>query len=70
MDIAAIAWETFETASLKPEQVQSVRALCEGFDVVSVLPTGYGKSLCYQVAAVKVAGFAIVISPLVAICSD
>jgi superfamily II DNA helicase RecQ len=69
MEVAAVAFETFGIVSLKPEQVQTIQALCDGKIVVSVLPTGYGKSLCYQVA-MMLEGFEIVVSPLLALCSD
>jgi ATP-dependent DNA helicase RecQ len=70
MDVAAVAFERFGIGRLKPEQVQTIQELCDGNNVVSVLPTGYGKSLCYQVCAVMLEGFTIVISPPLALCSD
>lgn len=68
--IALTARSWFGITELKAQQLQVIKCVCDGNNVVAVLPTGFGKSLCYQVAAVKLYGFAIVISPLLALCSD
>jgi len=49
--------------SLRPLQGEAIAAVLEGRDSVVVLPTGGGKSLCYQVPALQKPGLAIVISP-------
>ena len=43
--------------TLKPEQEVAVRALLDGKDVLAVLPTGYGKSLIYQIQDIKSIGY-------------
>ena len=46
--------------TLKPEQEVAVRALLDGKDVLAVLPTGYGKSLIYQIQDIKSIGYSAV----------
>lgn len=47
-----------------------INAMLDGRDVMAVLPTGGGKSLCYQYAAMKLPGMAVVVSPLIALMHD
>ena len=58
-------WERF-----RPGQRQVVEALLEGRDCLAVLPTGAGKSLCFQLPALVRQGVVVVISPLVALMQD
>ena len=51
-------------------QEESVDALLSGKDVLTILPTGGGKSLCYQLPALMMDGVSIVISPLIALMQD
>jgi RecQ family ATP-dependent DNA helicase len=62
--------ETFGFASFRPGQEPVCRALFSGRDVLVVMPTGSGKSLCYQLPAVARGGTALVISPLIALMED
>jgi ATP-dependent DNA helicase RecQ len=55
---------------LRPGQREAVRALLEGRDVLAVLPTGSGKSAIYQLAALRIPGPTVVVSPLVALQRD
>lgn len=57
-------------ASLREHQVGPVDALCRGLDAFAVLPTGGGKSLCYQVPGLVRGGTTLVISPLIALMED
>lgn len=56
--------------SLREGQDQVVRAILEGRDALVVMPTGGGKSLCYQLPALCRDGITIVISPLIALMKD
>lgn len=54
----------------RPLQREAMECLCTGRDAVVVLPTGGGKSLCFQVPAVTRPGLAIVVSPLISLMKD
>ena len=54
----------------RPLQGEAMEHLCKGRDVVVVLPTGGGKSVCYQAPAVVRTGLAVVISPLISLMKD
>ncbi|MDX1530594.1 MAG: ATP-dependent DNA helicase RecQ [Rhodothermales bacterium] len=54
----------------RPGQAEAVGAALDGRDVLAVLPTGGGKSVCYQVPAVVTGGLCLVVSPLVALMED
>ncbi|MEZ6137168.1 MAG: DNA helicase RecQ [Pirellulaceae bacterium] len=55
---------------LLPLQSEVIQAILEGRDSLTVLPTGGGKSLCYQLPAICLPGLAIVVSPLIALMKD
>lgn len=54
----------------RPLQREAMEAVCSGRDSVVVLPTGGGKSLCYQVPAMVLGGTTLVISPLISLMKD
>lgn len=54
----------------RPGQDAAVAALLQGRDVLAVMPTGAGKSLCYQIPALLMEGLTVVVSPLVALMED
>ena len=56
--------------ALRKFQVTPVSALTSGTDVIALLPTGGGKSLCFQLPALVRGGLCIVISPLIALMED
>ena len=62
--------QTFGYEAFRPGQEQIVDSLIAGRNVLAVMPTGSGKSLCYQVPALVRGRLAVVVSPLVALMQD
>lgn len=56
--------------SFRPGQEAVINAVLEGRDILAVMPTGAGKSLCYQVPAMLLSGITLVISPLISLMQD
>ncbi len=70
MNKVEILARVFGYDSFRPGQEEIVDCLAEGRHVLAVMPTGSGKSLCFQVPALLRGGLAIVVSPLVALMQD
>src|SRR6266567_6157979 len=62
--------QSFGFASFRPLQEQIIRDALAGRDVFALLPTGGGKSLCFQLPALTRPGLTVVISPLIALMKD
>src|SRR3954466_6871531 len=62
--------ELFGFASFRPGQREAVEAAVAARDVLGVMPTGSGKSLCYQLPALMRADLTVVVSPLVSLMQD
>src|SRR3984957_14466503 len=60
----------FGFADFRANQEEVCRAAIDGRDVLLVMPTGAGKSLCYQLPAVARGGTTLVVSPLIALMED
>ena len=70
-DLKLYFCEIFHLTEFRPYQLPSINAFLSGHDVMIIMPTGGGKSLCYQLAAVtKNEGFTLVVSPLVSLMED
>ncbi len=66
----AILEATFGYRAFRSHQESAIRALLSGRDAFVLMPTGGGKSLCYQVPALVRPGIAVVVSPLIALMQD
>ena len=68
--LLGILRETFGHRQFRPGQEPVVQHVAEGRDALVVMPTGAGKSLCYQLPAVYRGGVTLVVSPLIALMKD
>jgi len=62
--------QSFGLTAFRPGQAEVVDSVLAGRNVVVVMPTGAGKSLCYQLPAVMLKGLTLVVSPLIALMKD
>lgn len=68
--LLSVLKDVFGFTALRPGQAEVVDAVMAGTDVLAVMPTGAGKSLCYQLPALMREGLALVVSPLIALMRD
>ena len=69
-DINELLTGTFGHSGFRPHQEAVCKAACDGEDVLLVMPTGAGKSLCYQLPGLARGGTTLVVSPLIALMED
>jgi superfamily II DNA helicase RecQ len=62
--------DRFGLQAFRPGQLEAARAVLGGRDLVAVMPTGAGKSLCFQLPALLLPGTTVVVSPLIALMKD
>ena len=72
-DLAAarqLLQRTYGFSDFRPGQAEAIESVLGGEDLLLVMPTGGGKSLCYQLPALLLSGITVVISPLIALMKD
>lgn len=62
--------EKFGLEQFRPGQEEVIRNVLQGIDTLAVMPTGAGKSLCYQLPGLLLPGTTVVVSPLIALMND
>ena len=67
---AEVLHRVFGYSSFRGQQQEIIEHVCAGGDAVALMPTGSGKSLCYQIPALVRAGVGVVVSPLIALMQD
>ena len=60
----------FGITQFRPGQALAIRNVLAGIDTLAIMPTGAGKSLCYQLPALELPGVTLVVSPLIALMKD
>ncbi len=69
-ELRARLYEHFGFRRFRAGQVDAVRAALDGRDTLVIMPTGSGKSLCYQLPGLELGGLTVVVSPLIALMKD
>ena len=65
-----LARRRFGISEFRPGQALAIRNVLAGIDTLAIMPTGAGKSLCYQLPALELDGVTLVVSPLIALMKD
>jgi ATP-dependent DNA helicase RecQ len=70
MNIEQVLYEKFGYRSFRTGQKEIISDCLKGFDVLAMLPTGTGKSLCYQLPGYIIKGAVVIVSPLLSLMED
>src|SRR5882724_1506819 len=62
--------DVFGLEQLRPGQAEVIRSVLEGKNTLAIMPTGAGKSLCYQLPALHIPGTTLIVSPLISLMKD
>lgn len=62
--------DVFGLEKLRPGQAEVIRCVLEGRNTLAIMPTGAGKSLCYQLPALHIPGTTVIVSPLISLMKD
>src|SRR5688572_10469532 len=68
--LLALGRRWFGIDEFRPGQSLTIRNVVGGIDTLAIMPTGGGKSLCYQLPALELDGITLVVSPLIALMKD
>ena len=68
--VGPVLKSVFGFDDFRPGQEEIVNAILDGRDILAIMPTGAGKSLCYQLPALAAGGLTIVVSPLIALMEN
>lgn len=70
MDLNELLFEKFGYSSFRPGQKEAIESTLAGKDSLVMLPTGTGKSICYQLAGYATEGIVVIVSPLLSLMQD
>lgn len=70
MELESLLKQYFGYTSFRPGQHEVIQTLLEGRDCLAIMPTGAGKSICFQLSALMMPGVTLVISPLISLMKD